>query len=381
MVRKMWKLSLNRKLALNKRKKRGLLNIYVTSTPPGIMKGRKDMMRVFGVCDKELREKVCAGIARWFYDACILFNDVIYDSFKEMTDLIGQYGMSLKISIMLELRVSLFQKEVANTPIMLFQRKNEWAAKRCSIMSNGGRDSVVQKDIVNFLVNSHKDFVFINSKEVSKVVKNATMLFKLLDEMVEDVGKLLEAKQPNLYWTPCASHYLDLILEDIDGEKKPAMGYIYATMDKGRKAIAMSFKMKQEKYENVFEIIDKRLVPDSEVQDKVMLELDLFKKATGLFGHNMEIRQREMKALADWWSTYRSPALNLRDFAVKLHTKRRNSLAQHCLNDKVFVKYNRALKLRMKRSDIMNHILVEEIDESNEWLMGKMKENSHNNYL
>ncbi|CAF1929254.1 uncharacterized protein LOC111213788 isoform X1 [Brassica napus] len=189
MVRKMWKLSLNRKLALNKRKKRGLLNIYVTSTPPGIMKGRKDMMRVFGVCDKELREKVCAGIARWFYDACILFNDVIYDSFKEMTDLIGQYGMSLKISIMLELRVSFFQKEVANTPIMLFQRKNEWAAKRCSIRSNGGRDSVVQKDIVNFLVNSHKDFVFINSKEVSKVVKNATMLFKLLDEMVEDVGE------------------------------------------------------------------------------------------------------------------------------------------------------------------------------------------------
>lgn len=61
-----------------------------------------------------------------------------------------------------------------------------------------------------------------------------------------------------------------------------------------------------------------RLVPDSEVQDKVMLELDLFKKATGLFGHNMEIRQREMKALADWWSTYRSPALNLRDFAVKV---------------------------------------------------------------
>ncbi|KAF2556072.1 hypothetical protein F2Q68_00014524 [Brassica cretica] len=39
-----------------------------------------------------------------------------------------------------------------------------------------------------------------------------------------------------------------------------------------------------------------RLVPDSEIQDKVMLELDMFKKAAGLFGHNMAIRQREMKA-------------------------------------------------------------------------------------
>jgi len=29
------------------------------------------------------------------------------------------------------------------------------------------------------------------------------------------VGKLLMAKRPNLYWTSCAAHCLDLILEDI----------------------------------------------------------------------------------------------------------------------------------------------------------------------
>lgn len=125
----------------------------------------------------------------------------------------------------------------------------------------------------------------------------------------------------------------------VDGDKKPSMGYIYAAMDRAKEVIARSFKMKQEKYENVFEIIDRRwncqlhqllhaagyflnpaihyanpedvcceevetglyncinrLVPNSEIQDKVMLELDLFKKAAGLFGHNMAIRQREMKA-------------------------------------------------------------------------------------
>ncbi|CDY24322.1 BnaA07g02470D [Brassica napus] len=32
----------------------------------------------------------------------------------------------------------------------------------------------------------------------------------------------------------------------------------------------------------------------------------------------MAIRQREMKAPADWWSTYGSSAPNLRDFAVKV---------------------------------------------------------------
>lgn len=34
------------------------------------------------------------------------------------------------------------------------------------------------------------------------------------------VGKLLEAKRPNLYWTPCAVHCLDLMLEDI-GKQVP----------------------------------------------------------------------------------------------------------------------------------------------------------------
>ncbi|CAF2043845.1 unnamed protein product, partial [Brassica napus] len=348
--------------------------------------------RVLGACDKDLRDKTCAGIARWFYDACIAFNVVTYDSFKEMTHLIAQYGMGLKPPSMHELRVPLLQREVAETHTMLLQHKNEWASKGCSLMSDGWRDSVVQKDIVNFLVNSPKGSVFMKSKEVSEVVKDATLLFKLLDEMVEEVGeknvvqmitdnasnyvkagKLLEAKRPNLYWTPCAAHCLDLMLEDIgklepvknalqkcifmsgyiycrvplvnmmrrftnqhnlhrpavtrfatsfitmsqfhiqqanlkkmvtsddwnkskwpkeaeakkmkqyilqesfwrnvayalklngplvlgmvDGDTKPAMVYIYAAMDRAKEAIARSFKMKQEKYENVFEIIDRR---------------------------------------------------------------------------------------------------------------------------
>lgn len=106
-----------------------------------------------------------------------------------MTEFIGQYGMGLIPPSMHELGVLLLQQEVANTHTMLLQHKNEWAAKGCTIMSDGWRDSVVQKDIVNFLVNSPKGSVFIKSKEVSEVVKDATMLFKLLDEMVEEVGE------------------------------------------------------------------------------------------------------------------------------------------------------------------------------------------------
>ena len=39
-----------------------------------------------------------------------------------------------------------------------------------------------------------------------------------------------------------------------------------------------------------------RLVPDTETQDKIMAELDAFKNSTGIFGHGMAIRQRDIKA-------------------------------------------------------------------------------------
>ncbi|CAN6868534.1 unnamed protein product [Brassica oleracea] len=206
-----------------KRKSRGPLDTFVMSLPHGVLKGRKDMKGVFGPCDKDLRDNVCGAIARWFYDAGIPFNAASHDNFMKMTELIGQYRMGLKLPSQYELRYPLLQIEVANVQAALVPNREEWAVKGCSIMSDGWRDYVVQKDIVNFLVNSPKGSVFIRSKEVSEVVKDATMLFKLLDDMVVTdnasnyvkAGKLLEAKRPHLLWTPCAAHCLDLIMEDI----------------------------------------------------------------------------------------------------------------------------------------------------------------------
>ena len=76
--------------------------------------------------------------------------------------------------------------------------------------------------------------MFVKSIDGSKFVKTGEKLFEMLDALVEDigeenviqvitdngsnyvfVGRLLEAKRPNLYWTPCAAHCIDLMLEDI----------------------------------------------------------------------------------------------------------------------------------------------------------------------
>ncbi|XP_059633699.1 uncharacterized protein LOC132276330 [Cornus florida] len=48
------------------------------------------------------------------------------------------------------------------------------------------------------------------------------------------------------------------VLRLVDGEKKPPMGYIYAAMDRAKEAIAKSFGGVEDKYSDIFEIIDKR---------------------------------------------------------------------------------------------------------------------------
>ena len=57
---------------------------------------------------------------------------------------------------------------------------------------------------------------------------------------------------------------------------------------------------------------------------------------------------------------------------MQIHTKKRNKLHQKRLNDLVYVKYNQALKARYDRHDVIDPISLDDIDESNEWLIGKM---------
>ena len=70
--------------------------------------------------------------------------------------------------------------------------------------------------------------------DASAHVKDAALLCGLLDEFIQeirpqhvvqvitdnaanyvDAGRMLMARYPTLFWTPCAAHCLDLILEDL----------------------------------------------------------------------------------------------------------------------------------------------------------------------
>ncbi|KAH6764019.1 hAT dimerization domain-containing protein / transposase-like protein [Perilla frutescens var. frutescens] len=517
------------------KKMKGPLDVIFGSNPRGPRPPRSgsknERKTIYDACDKACRDKALDKIANFFYDNGIPFNAATTDSYKEMIEEIGRYGPGLVPPSMYELRVPLLRKKVDDVNLLMLENKKEWAIKGCSILSDGWRDSVASKDIVNFLVNSPRGSVFLRSIDVSNITKDAYALVKMFNDIIEEVGEsnivqvvtdnasnyvragqILMTERKHLYWTPCAAHCLDLMLEDIeklpkiknalkkcifmngyiynhvslvnmmrrftnqrnlhrpavtrfatsfitlaqyhkqksnlrkmvtseewnssrwqkdaggkkiatyilqdifwrnvlyalklvgplvkvlrmvDGERKPPMGYIYEAMDRAKEAIAKSFSMNEEHYKEAFEFIDRRwecqlhhplhaagyflnpeyyyanpeqvgcvevekglydcverLSPDIETQDKIMHELDAYKNASGLFGNAMAIRHR------------------------KLHTKKRNRLAQTRLNDLVYVKYNRTLQRRYERKDTIDPILLDDIDESNEWLIGKMNEDN-----
>ncbi|KAH6837753.1 hAT dimerization domain-containing protein / transposase-like protein [Perilla frutescens var. hirtella] len=183
------------------------------------------------------------------------------------------------------------------------------------------------------------------------------------------------------------------VLRMVDGERKPAMGYIYEAMDRAKEAIAKSFSMNEEHYKEAFEFIDRKvekglydciekLSPDLKTQDTIMFELDSYKNASGLFDNAMAIRHR--KIFKSHPQLFAIKVLSLtcsatgceRNWGVFQH--KRNRLAQTQLNDLVYVKYNRTLQCRYERKDTIDPILLDEIDESNEWLIGKINEDNSN---
>ncbi|KAJ9682088.1 hypothetical protein PVL29_018125 [Vitis rotundifolia] len=231
------------------------------------------------------------------------------------------------------------------------------------------------------------------------------------------------------------------VLRLVDGEKKAPMGYIYEAMNRAKDTIMRSFNGNEEKYKEIFNIIDKRweiqlhrplhaagyflnpeffydkpeiehdaeimsdlykcilrLTRDPAKQEKVVAEVSLYTNAQGLFGNELAIRTRKTRAPVEWWAAYGASAPNLQRFAMKvlnltcsasgcernwsifenIHSKRRNRLDHQRLNDLVYVKYNRALKRRYNERSTIDPISLKDIDDSNEWLIGRMEdEDSH----
>ena len=150
-----------------------------------------------------------------------------------MLRLVGNYGRGLKVPTMYEMWTWILEREYKNTEKIVNDIKATWKKTGVSLLSNSWTDGR-NRTLINFLVNNPYGTIFFKTVDASESVKDAKLLSELLDGLVEEIGeeivvqvvtdnasaykaagaKLMENRQ-SLYWTPCAAHCIDLMLEKI----------------------------------------------------------------------------------------------------------------------------------------------------------------------
>ncbi|KAL4593761.1 hypothetical protein ACB092_M014000 [Castanea dentata] len=139
------------------------------------------------------RGRHIGSMDKFFYTSAIPFNCVKNPKFLRMIDMISRFGIGLKPPSYHEIRETCLKEEVDFTQQMLEEYKSD--KKR--------------RSICNFLVNSPKGTIFLYSIDTSNISKIAEKVCQMLDEVVD-------RKRKCLFWTPCATHCLDLMLEDFE---------------------------------------------------------------------------------------------------------------------------------------------------------------------
>jgi hypothetical protein len=165
--------------------------------------------------------------------AAIPFNACDNDEFKQMCEAIGQFGAGLEPPSQYDLREKLLEEEYARTKSLLQEREAEKVKNGCSIMTDAWSDRK-RRSIMNLRTNCADGTSFISSKEMSDVSHTSEVIFELVDKAIEEIGlddvlqvvtdnasnnmganKLLLEKRPQIFWTSCATHTINLMLQGI----------------------------------------------------------------------------------------------------------------------------------------------------------------------
>ncbi|RVW15607.1 hypothetical protein CK203_077679 [Vitis vinifera] len=128
-------------------------------------------------------------VGRFFYDACIPTHTVNFFYFKPMLDALSTIGPGYKGLNYHWLRVNLLKDAKKEVQLLVDSYRAIWVKVGCIIMGDGWTDNR-QRTLINFLVYCPEGISFVKSVDASDIVKDASNLFLLFDEVIEWVGPL-----------------------------------------------------------------------------------------------------------------------------------------------------------------------------------------------
>ncbi|CAI9303558.1 unnamed protein product [Lactuca saligna] len=219
--------------ATNKNTKGPMHAYYNQSETGGKKNGRLVGTPQHKDVQKSLRADAVQKFLRWMYDAGVAFNAVTYDSVGPAIEAIARHGCGMKPPSYHEVQVPMLKLENMHTKKIMCENEAKKTTYRCSLMADGWRDRKGSA-LINFLVNTPRGSMFLESVGASSYSHTGDNMFILFDSFIKQVGprdvvqvvidsasnnvfagKLVEEKYPYIYWTPCTTHCIDLIFEDI----------------------------------------------------------------------------------------------------------------------------------------------------------------------
>ncbi|OMO59055.1 putative Zinc finger, BED-type [Corchorus capsularis] len=185
-----------------------------------------------GLGAKRLNNPIHMAIGKFLFDIGAPLDAVNSVYFQGMVDAIVSGGSGASLPSWNDLEGWILNKSVEEVKSDNDKIIAAWARTGCSILVN---KCSTQKGriLLNFLAYCPEGTVFLKSLDGSGIINSSDALYELIKQVVEEVGfkhvvqvitsgeeqfivagRRLTETFPTLYWTPCAAHCIDLILED-----------------------------------------------------------------------------------------------------------------------------------------------------------------------
>nr|XP_043618511.1 uncharacterized protein LOC122590246 [Erigeron canadensis]XP_043618512.1 uncharacterized protein LOC122590246 [Erigeron canadensis] len=181
---------------------------------------------------KRVNHQVGLAIGRFLFDAGVPLDAVNSVYFQPMLDAIASQGLGVVGPSYHDLRSWILKSTVQEVRSDVDQCMGSWGKSGCSVLVD---ESVLDdgKMFFNFTVYCSEGLMFLRSVDATHIVDSTEALFSLFKEVVDEVGvrnvlqivtnnearyvevgKQIVDSFPSVFWTPCATHCVDLILED-----------------------------------------------------------------------------------------------------------------------------------------------------------------------
>uniref|UniRef100_A0A1D1Y153 Seprase n=1 Tax=Anthurium amnicola TaxID=1678845 RepID=A0A1D1Y153_9ARAE len=169
-------------------------------------------------------------IAEFFFENKLDFSVAHSTSYQLMLEALG--GAGFRGPSVEALRTTWLEKLKSEVSLKIKEIENEWTTTGCTIIADTWTDNK-SRALINFFVSSPSGTFFHKSVDASSYFKNTKHVSDLFDSVIQDVGSenvvqvivdnalnyisvgnYITQKYGSIFWSPCASHCLSLILED-----------------------------------------------------------------------------------------------------------------------------------------------------------------------